>query len=78
MFVGEEADGRVTEFESWDVVFLKEDYPTRGEIDKDFQFYEMKDPDYGTPNYSIEGLKETLNLPENSGSDFVLNPIPVE
>ena len=30
MFVGEETDGRMTEFESRDVVFLKEDYPTRG------------------------------------------------
>ena len=36
VFVGEEADGRVTEFESRDVVFLEEDYPKRGEIDKDF------------------------------------------
>ena len=38
VFVGEEADGRVIEFESRDVVFLEEDYPTRGEIEKDFQF----------------------------------------
>ena len=36
VFVGEEADGRVTKIESRDVVFLEEDYPTRGEIDKDF------------------------------------------
>ena len=36
VFVGEKADGRVNEFESRDVVFLKEDYPTRGEIEKDF------------------------------------------
>ena len=36
VFVGEEADGRVIEFESQDVVFLEEDYPTRDEIDKDF------------------------------------------
>ena len=55
MFVGEEADGRMTEFESRDVVFLEEDYPTRGEIDKDFQFYEIEDPDYGAPGHSIEG-----------------------
>ena len=44
VFVGEKADGRVTEFESQDVVFLEDDYTTRGEIDKDFQFYEMEDP----------------------------------
>ena len=36
VFVGEEVDGRVTKFELRDVVFLEEDYPTKGEIDKDF------------------------------------------
>ena len=36
VFVGEKVDGRVTKFESRDVVFLEEDYPTRDEIDKDF------------------------------------------
>ena len=49
-----------------------------GEIDKDFQFYEMKDPDYGSPSHLVEGLKETLNLPMNSRSDFVPNSTPVE
>ena len=78
MFLGEEANGRVTEFESRDVVFLEEDYPTRGEIEKDFQFYEMEDPDNGAPSYSVEGLEETLNLPKNSRSDFVPDPTPVE
>ena len=78
MFVGEEADGRVTEIESRDVVFLEEDYPTRGEINKDFQFYEMEDPDNGAPSHSVEGLEETLNLSKNNGSDFVLDPTPME
>ena len=76
--IGEEADGRVTKFESRDVVFLEEDYPTRGEIEKDFQFYEMEDPDNGAPSHSVEGLEETFNLPENSGSDLVPDPTPVE
>ena len=53
MFIGEEANGKMTEFESRDVVFLEEDYLTRGEIDKDFQFYEMKDLDYGAPSHLI-------------------------
>ena len=48
MFVGEETDGRVTKIKSRDVIFLEEDYPIRGEIDKDFQFYEMEDLEYGT------------------------------
>ena len=50
VFVDEKADGRVTKFESRDVVFLEKDYPTRCEIDKDLQLYEMKDLDYGTPS----------------------------
>ena len=53
MFVGEKAYGRVTEFESHDVVFLEKDFPTIGEIDKDFQFYEMEDPDYGAPSHLV-------------------------
>ena len=73
VFVSEEVDRRVTEFKSRDVVFLKENYPTRGEIDKDFQFYEMESPDYGAPSYSIQGLEETFNLSKNSGSDYVPN-----
>ena len=43
MFIGEKADMRVTKFESRDIIFLEEDFSTRDEIDKDFQFYEMKD-----------------------------------
>ena len=60
VFVGEKADGRVIELESRDVVFLEEDYSTKGEIEKDFQFYEMKNPDNGVPNYSVEGLEKLL------------------
>ena len=36
--------GRVTEFESHDVIFLEEDFPKRGEINRDFQLYETEDP----------------------------------
>ena len=78
LFVGEETDRRVIEFESQDVVFLEEDYPKRGEIDKDFQFYEMKDPDYVSPSHLIKGLKETLNPLENNESDYVPDPTPIE
>ena len=78
VFISEEADGRMAEFESREVIFLTEDYPTRGEIDKYFQFYEIKDPDNGAPSHSIEGLKQTLNLLKNSGSDFVPDPTIME
>ena len=73
MFVGEEADRRMTEIESRDVVFLEEDYPTRGKIEKDFQLYEMEDPNNGAPSHSVEGLEETFNLSENSENDFALD-----
>ena len=45
VFVSENANRRVTKIESRDIIFLEEDYPMRGEIDKDFQFYEMEDLD---------------------------------
>ena len=38
----------------------------------------MKDPDYDAPSHSVEGLEETLNLSENSGSDFVPDSILME
>ena len=78
VFVGGEANRKVTEFESRDVVFLEEDYPTRGKIDEDFQFYEMEDLDYGSPSHSVEELEETLNPPENSGSDYMHNSTVME
>ena len=71
VFVGEKVDSRVTEFESRDVVFLKKDYPTRGEIEKDFQFYEMEDLDYDAPSHSVGKLEKTLIPSKNSGSDYV-------
>ena len=71
VFLGEEVDERMTKFESQDVVFLEEYYPIRGEIDKDFQFYEMEDSDYDAPSHSVEGLEETLNLLKNSGNDYM-------
>ena len=31
----------------------------------------MEDPDYGASSYWLEGLKETLKIFENNGSDYV-------
>ena len=50
----------------------------RVEINKDFQLYEMKNPDYGASSHSIKGLKETLNPLENSESDYVPDPTHIE
>ena len=57
MFISEEAGERVTKFESRDIVFLEEDFSTRGEIDKDFQFYKMEDQEYNAPSHSVEELE---------------------
>ena len=38
----------------------------------------MKDPDNGIPSHLVEGLEETLNLPENGGSDFMTDSTLVE
>jgi hypothetical protein len=36
IFIGEKADGRVTEIESRDVVFSEKVFPKTGEVEKDF------------------------------------------
>ena len=38
----------------------------------------MEDPDNGAPSHSVEGLEETFNLFDNSGSNLVPDPTPVE
>ena len=64
VFIGEHEDGIVTELESWDATFLKDDFPCTGEIDRDLHFYEIMDPDIrSTP-------KQQLML-EPSGSELV-------
>ena len=75
VFIGEKADGSVTELVSRDVVFLEEDFPVRGKVNKDFQFYENLEN--GDPT-TVEGLEETLNPHEESGSDIVPDPTPME
>ena len=75
VFIGEKADGSVTELESRDVVFLEEDFPVRGTVNKDFQLYENLEN--GDPT-TVEGLEDTLNPPEESGSDIMPDPTPME
>ena len=56
--LGEDVNGSVTEIESRDIIFLREDFPERGEIDKDTHFYEMEDHEVGDgvcniPKYTL-------------------------
>ena len=75
VFIDEKAYGSMTELESRDVVFLEEDFPVRGKVNKDFQFYENLEN--GDPT-TVEGLEDTLNPPGESGSDIVPDPTPME
>lgn len=47
VFIEKMANGSWTEIESRDVIFLEIDFPCKGEINKDFQSFEMEDPDIG-------------------------------
>jgi hypothetical protein len=78
VFIGEKADGRVTEIESRDVVFLEKVFPKTGEVEKDFQLYEMKNLDYGETSHSVEDLDETFNPLRNTGSDILSIPSLME
>jgi len=49
-----------------------------GEVEKDFQLYEMENLDYGATNLSVEDLDETFNPPRNSGSDILSIPFLME
>ena len=84
IFLGEDINGSVTETESRDVVFLEEDFPGQGEIDRDTHFYEMKDLVVGEGVRIIDSTLtgpdniEILTLLEASGSDNLLDHVPME
>ena len=46
VFLGEQANGTVTEFESRDPTFMEDVFPSKGEVRKEDILYEMKDPDF--------------------------------
>ncbi|OMO60028.1 Reverse transcriptase, RNA-dependent DNA polymerase [Corchorus capsularis] len=68
VFIGENSDGSVTELESRDATFLENDFPTRGDIDKDFYLDEIEEPDLAAPSKSIEVEDEILPSLDLSGS----------
>ena len=84
IFLGEDINRSVTKIESQDVVFLEEDFPGRGEIDRDTHFYEMEDPEVSE---SLRIIHSTLTRPNNivsltplevSRSDNLLDHVPME
>jgi len=68
----------VTEIESCDVVFLKNDFLTIGEVNKDFQLYDIENLEYSITSQLVYDLEETLNPPRNSGSDILSIPTLIE
>ena len=43
IFISESENGSVTEFESWDVTFLENEFLRKCDIDQDLSLFEMED-----------------------------------
>ena len=70
MIYGDHPDGGLTEIESCDIVFLKDDYPSIGEVKRDLELYELEEPQDNAPQspeleVEMQPISETV---ENSGS----------
>ena len=78
MFIGEQASGTVSELESWDVSFLENKFPSIGEVDKDFQFYEWEDSnEIIISNNGVGDSMDPLGIATLSGSKPSDTSIPV-
>ena len=78
MFIHEEAYGKIIEIESRDIVFLEKDFPKRGEVTREFQFYEMEEPGTSTTNVAEGDMEETHSPPVASGSERNHDSVPVK
>uniref|UniRef100_A0A2N9HL28 CCHC-type domain-containing protein n=1 Tax=Fagus sylvatica TaxID=28930 RepID=A0A2N9HL28_FAGSY len=67
---GEQPDGSVTKVESRDVDFIENEFPSRGEVNKDLTLYEMMDPNEGCPCSLVENQEEIPETPRDSGNDL--------
>ena len=65
VFIGEHEYETILELESWDVTFLKDNFPCMVEIDRDLHFHEMMDP-------NIRSTLEQKLMFKPSGSKLVL------
>ena len=54
VLIGEQPYGSVTEVESRYVDFIENEFPSRGEVDKDLTLYEMMDPNEGAPSSLVK------------------------
>ena len=70
VLIGEQPDGRVTETESQDVDFIENEYPTKGEVNKDLELYELVDQDRDAPSSLVKNVEEISQSPRDSGNDL--------
>jgi hypothetical protein len=68
--IREQPDGRVTKIESQDVDFIKNEYPSMGEVYKDLELYELVDQEGDTPSSLVENEEEISQSPRDNGSDL--------
>jgi hypothetical protein len=54
VLIGEQTDGRVTEIESRDMDFIEDEFPTRGEVERNLEFYETMDREQGALSRLVE------------------------
>ena len=78
--IGEDSDGRITEIKSRDVIFLENDFPKKGNIDKSSHLYKMEEaqrayPIEWEPVLNEENSQELLPPSQLSGRDEVANAI---
>jgi hypothetical protein len=70
VLIGEQTDGRVTEIESRDVDFIEDEFPTRGEVERNLEFYETMDREESALSRLVENDEEIPQTPRDSGSDL--------
>ena len=77
MFISEQANEIVSELESRDVSFLENEFPNIGDVDKNFQFYELEAPnEIITSNDGVGVSTNLLAIATVSGSETLDTLIP--
>jgi hypothetical protein len=69
VLIREQTDGRVTKIESQDVDFIEDDFPTRGEVDRNLELYETLDQEEGALSL-VENKEEIPQTLRDSGGDL--------
>jgi hypothetical protein len=71
VLIGEQTDGRVTEIESRDMDFIEDEFPTRGEVERNLEFYETMDREEGILGRLVQNEEEIPQTPRDSESDLL-------